>query len=313
MESLFPSNIFRRFHWPGSPYQLAVLRMAMGVQVFYAVNSKIFDLLLAVGARQGTHTLFPEVWDSFIAAHCVPGLLLACKVLSVLLVLGVFTRLVLPLLTFAFVALFGFYYLGVNAPIHWLYLWFPLLVFCFAGSEHVWSIDAIMRRSKYKALRKQGAVQYRWPVELTLGWFVYIYFAAGLAKVFPILKGVAWLNGQTSKEIIYYRYLDSPFHYLFGQPFFNYAEASFVFGALTISAVLLELFTIVLLFTNRFHILVLVLVIAMHFFLYLTGVAGFMQTALVLGLALLKPQRFDQLAALLPSTPRREIGSAPER
>ncbi len=303
----------RRFHWPGSPYQLAVLRIAIGLQVFYAVNSKIFDLLLAVGSRQGTHTLFPAVWDDLIASHCVPGLLLTCKVLSVFLVLGLFTRFVVPLLTVAFVFVFGFYYLGANAPIHWLYLWFPLLILCFAGSEHVWSLDATISRTKYKALRKRGDVQYRWPIELCVGWFVYIYFAAGLAKVFPVLKGVAWLNGQTSKEIIYYRYLDSPFHYLFGQPFFNYAEATTLFGALTIGALLLELFTVVLLFTNRFHILVFALILSMHFFLYMTGVAGFMQTAFILGLVLLQPELFDRTAKLLSSAKLPAISSTPER
>lgn len=287
------TDLIRRFRWPGSPYHLAALRIAIGAQTLYAVNSKIFDLLLAVGKRQKVTTIFPAWFDDFTAAHLVPGLVVFCTVGAILLTIGLFTRVVLPLLTTAFIVLYGFYYLGANAPAQWLYLWFPLLVLCFARSQDVWSLDAMLVRRR-GGRTEQDPVNYRWPIELCVLWFCYIYFAAGLAKVLPMSKGFAWFNGQTSKEIIYYRYLDSPFHYLFGEPFLNYAEASVIFGVITVAALLLELATIVLVLTNKYHLWILGLLVAMHLFLYMTGVGGFTQTALMLGIALMPMTWFDR-------------------
>lgn len=286
-------NILKRFHWSGSPHQLAALRIAVGLQTLYAVNSKIFGLLLAVGKRQKVSTIFPSWFDDLTAEHLVGPLIAVCTVGAVLLTIGLFTRYVLPVLMPAFVVLYGFYYLGANAPAQWLYLWFPLLVFCFADTSAVWSIDAWFARRR-GVQRPGNELRFRWPLELCVLWFCYIYFAAGLAKVFPLFKGFAWFNGQTSKEIIYYRYLDSPFHYVFGKPFFNYAEASTFFALITVSALLLELYTIVLVVTDRHHLLVLFLLTCMHLFLYMTGVAGFAQTALVLGISLLPMRSFDR-------------------
>lgn len=288
----FPDSILHRMRRPGSAHQLALLRIAFGLQIFYAVHSRVFDLLLAVGEDQGLSTVFPAWFDALIAQQLVPLLVGACKVLSVLMVVGLFTRVVVPLLTICFITLFSFYYVGANAPIHWLYLWFPMVVLCFSDAGHAFSVEAWLYGRSGAAPRGMVAQSYRWPVELMVGWFVYIYFAAGLAKVLPVTKGAAWLNGQTSKEILYERFLDSPLHYIFHEPLFDYASASVMFVGLTVSAVLLELAVVVLLFTSRYHLLVLAIVMVMHVFLYLVGVAGFAQTALVLGIALLDPRVF---------------------
>lgn len=286
------TDILARMRLPGSPVQLAVLRIAMGLQIFYALHSEIFGLLLAVGERQRVKTIFPAWLDDALPAM-VPVLLPVAKVLAVLMVLGLFSRVVLPLLTVVFLLLYAFYYLGVNAPIQWLYLWFPLVVLCFAPCSHGLSLDALLYRARVCAERERGRVQYRWPVELMVAWFAYIYAAAGIAKVLPVLKGVTWLNGQTSKEILYHRFIDSPLHYWFDAPLFDYAGASTIYVVLTVAAVVLELLTLVLLFTDRFHRPVLLMVLCMHIFLYLVGVAGFAQVAAVLGLALLPPIWFD--------------------
>ncbi|MDX9750448.1 MAG: hypothetical protein RBT71_05155 [Flavobacteriales bacterium] len=283
---------------PGSAVQLAVLRIAIGLQIFYAVHSEIFSLLLAVGQRQEVKTVFPTWFEDLLPAM-VPVLLPAAKVLALLMVVGLLTRIVVPLLTVVFILLYGFYYLGVDAPIQWLYFWFPLVLLCFAPCNHMLSLDALLFRARVGHERAAGLVQYRWPVELMVGWFVYVYAAAGVAKVLPVIKGMAWLNGQTSKEILYHRYLDSPLHYWLGEPLFNYAGASSIYVVLTIAAVVLELATLVMLFTNRYHLLILALVLGMHLFLYLVGVAGFTQTALVLGLALLPPAWFTRARAVL--------------
>lgn len=289
-------HILKRCLQPGSPHQLALLRITIGLQVAYAVNSSIFDLLLATG---GVHvklsSIFPA-WFDGLTRDLVPVLRPLCTVLGLMMAIGLLTRFVLPLLSVAFIMLYGFYYLGGDAPIQWLYFWFPLVVLCFARSEHVWSIDAWLyaRRAGGNTWPLADLRQYRWPIEFMTGWFCYIYFAAGLAKVLPINKGLLWLNGQTSKEIIYYRYLDSPFHYLLGTPFFNYAKAYWPFVALTMGAVVLELATVLLLFTRRWNLHLLAAILMMHLFLYMTGVAGFMQTAAILGIALLPPEWFSR-------------------
>lgn len=292
-------NILHRFHWKASPYQLAALRIACGLQILYAVNSGIFDLLLAVNARQNkVATIFPELLDRLTADHLVHPFVIICTVGAVLLTIGLFTRIILPMLTVAFVVLYGFYYLGANAPAQWLYLWFPLVVFCFADTQAVWSVDALIAKRRQRS-SPTNDIRFRWPLELCVLWFCYIYFAAGLAKLFPLFKGFSWFNGQTSKEIIYYRYLDSPFHYVFGEPFFNYAEAGVFFSVITLMALALELYAIVLVFTDKRHMLVLCSFLFMHLFLYMTGVAGFTQTALILGISLMPQHWFEKLGALL--------------
>jgi hypothetical protein len=282
-------HVFNRISWPGSSLQLAVFRIAIGLQILYAVNSKVFPMLLKVGKQQNVYTIFPNWFDQFIANHLVEMLVVSCTLLSLLLIIGLLTRFVLPLLLISFLLLFSFYYLGANAPVNWLYFWFPLLTLCFSNSQHSLSLDSLI--FKYERTNSQ---QYRWPIEMASVWFVYIYFSAGLAKVFPVTKGVDWIYGITSKEIIYYRFLDSPLFYIFQKPFFNYAEETWVFTGLSLSALVLELSTILILFTRRFTMPIFSLLLTMHLFLYLTGVASFTQMALVLGISLLNPQLFNK-------------------
>ncbi len=287
---------------PGSPYHLALFRIGIGIQLLYAVSTQVFPLFLAVGKQQSVHTLFPDAMTNLIADHLVNTLVLICQVTSFLLIIGLFTRVILPILTVAFLLLFNFYYLGADAPVHWLYFWFPLVLLCFANSHHVWSVDSLLHNY---GERRKDRVQYRWPVEMSTIWFVYIYFAAGLAKIFPLYKGANWIYGSTSHQIIYNRFLDSPFYYLFGKPFFNYAEVSWPFALLSGVAVLLELATIAMLFTRRYHLVLFSMVYTMHLFLYLCGVASFAQMSLVLGIALINPllfERYERKFGLYPRT-----------
>lgn len=282
-------NILDRIRKPGSALQLALLRIAIGAQIFYAANSKIFDLLLAVNDTQGTVTIFPAFVDHFIAEYLVSYLVLATQILAGMMVFGLFLKVVLPLLFVTFLLLFSYYYMGANAPLQWLYFWFPLLVLSFASCGDRLSLDNFFRSNKSSNQEKNT---YRWPVEMCVLWFVYIYFAAGIAKLLPLPTGIEWLAGGTSQDIIYNRFLDSPFYYIFKEPFFDYSSNHWVFSILSIGALLTELSTILLLFTQRYNLIILAAVTGMHFFLFMTGVAGFMQTALILGFALIPPEYF---------------------
>lgn len=279
-------HIIERLKIASSPYQISIFRIVVGLHILYACSSKIFDLLLAVQSQQNVTVLLPHSLQSYLFENCIPFIRVLTMVLAAFLVIGLFTRYILPVLTISFLLLFSFYYQGVNAPIHWLYLWFPLIVLCFSKCSDVLSVDSLIKKKTVTV-----SVAYTWPLELVSVWFVYIYFFAGIAKLLPLQKFVVWINGETSRHIIYNRYLDSPFHYIFGAPFFDYSKPSIFFSILSIGAVVIELSTLLLLFTKRYTVLVLMLVVMMHLFLYMCGVAGFLQTALVLGVALL-PNRY---------------------
>lgn len=281
-------NILQRIEMPGSALQLAVLRICIGLAMLYASSSEIFNLLIAVGETQNVHTIFPSFFDDFVVRH-VQTLRSITIALSVFLVLGLFTRFIAPVLFISFILLFSFYYRGVNAPIHWLYYWFPLLILCFCRCSDSLSLDKLFNIVKDKS--NLAINTYRWPVELFIGWFVYIYFAAGLAKIFPITN-FDWVFGGTSQQIIYYRFLDSPLFYAFGAPFFDYSAHNWFFGLLSTAALILELSCFLLLITKMFNLYIFVSIIFMHFFLFLFGVAGFGLSAVVLGIALIPPHFF---------------------
>ncbi|MDR7208967.1 hypothetical protein J2W48_000897 [Flavobacterium piscis] len=284
-------NIFSRMQLPGSALQLALFRIALGLQILYSSSSKLLHLLLVVDGTKQTKTIFPQFLDNIVEVIAVPYLQGIVQVLSVFLVLGLFTRIILPVLFVAFLLLFGFWYNHFNAPVPWLYIWFPLLIMCFCRSADTLSLDKYFKTANSNNELPNNV--YRWPVEVISGWFAYIYFAAGLAKIFPVSKGLSWLNGGTSQEIIYDRFLDSAFYYIFGKPLFDYSSNGLVFGLLSFSSLIIELLCVLIFFTNRYNYLLIFLVISMHFFLYLTGVPGFMQTALVLSICLVNSKVFN--------------------
>ena len=275
---------------PGSATHLAVFRIALGLQIFYSSNSKLLELLQTVNGTRGTSTIFPVFIDNFVQAISFPYLTYIVIVLSVFLILGLFTRYILPILFISFLLLFGFWYSKFNAPVPWLYVWFPLLLLCFTRCADKWSLDKAFGFAREEIKNTQI---YRWPIEVVTGWFAYIYVAAGIAKIIPFYKGLYWLDGATSQKIIHDRFLDSIWFYVFKKPLFDYTEHAWVFALLSIGSLLIELFCIVLFFTNRFNYLVISLVLIMHLFLYVTGVPGFMQLALVLGICLLPPKLFN--------------------
>lgn len=283
-------NLMARLNLPGSAIQLSCFRIAIGGFIFYVANSKLFEFLKVVGTPVGTHTIFPNWFDTAIANIAVPELQIATQVFSLGLMVGLLTRIIAPILFVLVLLLFSFWYRHFDAPVPWLYLWFPLLLLCFSRCADCLSVDSVFRSRKLDGNRSRQA--YRWPVELMSGWFVYIYFAAGLAKIIPLHNLQSWMQGGTSQQIIYYRFLDSQFYYIFGRPFFDYTQHAWVFGVLSTAAVVLELATIVIVFTARYNVVILGLVLCMHIFLHAAGVCGFLGSAVLLGLCLLPPKWF---------------------
>lgn len=283
-------NIINRLSLPGSAYQLAVIRILFGIQILFSSSSKIFDFLKNVPGTDYTLTIFPNFIQNYINIYAIDVIQISVQILSIFLILGLFLRWVTPLLFISFILQFSFLYSKFDAPIPWLYIWFPLLIFIYSDTGAVWSVDSILKKTK-KSLTSS---KYRWPIELLSGWWAYIYFAAGLAKVLPFPKALQWIDGGTSQKIIYDRYLDSGFHFIFGEPFFDYSQYNVIFSILTIGSLLIEISVIMIFFTNKFNLILLVLILCMHSFLFLTGVPGFGLLGLILGLSLINPSYFHQ-------------------
>ena len=49
-----------------------------------------------------------------------------------------------------------------------------------------------------------------------------------------IVKGINWLDGGKSQQIIYDWFLDSVLCFVFEEPFFDYTSNSWIFAALSI-------------------------------------------------------------------------------
>ena len=286
-------NILARMDQPGSVNQLAVFRILLGLQIFYSSSSKIFQYVLQVPDIAQTKNIFPGWINQWVETIAIPYLQPVTQILGIFLALGLFTRYILPFLFISFMLLFSFYFSRHNAPHPWLYLWFPLLLLNFTKSNDALSLDKWF--GIIKPLPDLSAKVYRWPMEMVAAWLAYIYVAAGLAKILPIYKGWHWLDGGTTQDMMYHRFLYSIDFYVFKDPMFDYTQHQWIFVGLSIASICIEFFCIMILFTRRCNLTIFILLMIMHSFLYLTGVLGFMQLALLLSISLIQPVFFEKL------------------
>lgn len=287
----FSNNILERISSPGSPTQLAIFRILLGVYIFYISRSRLFDYVHYVyHGRTIKKTVLPQWLDAFTFNYVVEfGYIVT--VLAVLFFIGFAYRIVSVLLAVSFLLLYNGVYLAQGTHTQWPYLWFMLLVMMFAPAADCLSADSLLFKSARK--RIVNLVNYRWPLELVVLWLSVLYFWAGMAKMLPIWNGWLWLQGGTLKFIIYDRFLYSPAYYIFGKPLFNYAENhQWVFSLLAIASVAIELSGIFLLFTRRFNGLFVVAIILLHGSIYLIGVGDFLLVSLLCCFSLLHPNRF---------------------
>jgi len=286
-------NILSRMELPGSAHQLAVFRILLGLQILYSANTKLFQLVQHVKDTAETKNIFPEFINQWVGTIAIPYLQPITQVLCIFLILGLFTRYILPFLFISFILLFSFYYSRHNAPHPWLHTWFPLLLLNFTKSSDALSLDKLF--GIVKPIHHPTSKIYRWPVEAIAAWLAYIYVAAGLAKLLPVYKAWKWLDGGTSQELLYNRFLNSIYFYIFKRPLFDYTQYHWIFTGLSIGSLFIELSCIMIFFTHRFHRSIIIMLFIMHFFLYLIGVLGFMQLGLLLCISLVSPAFFTRL------------------
>lgn len=286
-------NILHRLHRPGSATHVSLLRVALGLAAFYASSSMIFPLLQESGYNEGYVAFIPAHLIAQIQADYLLPLARCTQVLGLLFAAGLLTRVVTPALLVSFTLLFSVYYSAFGHPVHWIYLFFPLLLMCFARSADVFSIDALLRNHlrRKRPVARDPAI-YRWPIELMVAWFAYIYVAGAISKMFPLQLGVIWLEGYAIKSVFVGRFLDSPLYYLGTSPLWNYAESFYPFVALSVVAMLTEMSALLLLWGTRWRMLVLPAIFGMHLVLLAVGVAGFLIPAFALSLACLPSEWF---------------------
>jgi hypothetical protein len=288
-------NILFRLRQPGSAIQLAIGRILTGLYIYYLASSEKFPYLLSLPPKvfSSLPTAFPAALDRFAFSH-INELVFVVKVSAVLFVLGFLMRIISIVLFVSTLLLLSTHYMSVGHT-QWPYICFLLLVFIFARSTDVLSLDKLLGINEGASFQ-EDLTRYRWPVEAITLWFAQVYVAAGIAKLTPLWNGALWWNGQTIQNIVYQRFLISPSYYLFGKPFFNYAERGDVFWALLgVATLLVELVPIFLLFTRRLHLPIFMALMGMHFFIYIIGVGDFTIICSLFGFFLLDPNLIDRV------------------
>lgn len=306
MSSRGPSHLLARLEWPGSAEHLALIRIAIAGFIVTSFASPAVPYLLEIpaGIFPTTRTILPPSLELFFTRYM--WMVLNTGMLAATLVaLGLFTRVALPLLLASYLISQSYYYRAITAHDDWLYFIFPLLVLCFARSHDAFSLDALIaaRRGKPIAPAVDGR-EYRWPVELMTLWIAIVYGAAGVAKLFPLRKGLVWLDGTSAQHMAMYYLRDSPLFFVLGTTPFDYG-VRWPFTILSIGAAAIELSALALLFSRRAALLVVPALLSMHLGIYAFGISGFSTLLLVSSVALLDPLAVRSMAArLLPSRSR---------
>ena len=294
-------SVLKRLHWSGSARHLALIRIVIGLHLwFWVFRSDYLRYLgkLSAGATSHYWSLIPASWVTATTAqsiHWFGGL--ACG----LMVFGLFTRLATVATTFSFLVTNHYYYVNTGFHDDWLYFNVILLVLCCARCGDVWSVDSWL--SSFWGSRNPRPTNtqvYRWPVEVMLAWFCLLYIEAGLAKLFPLEHGMAWFHGSTIQTVAITRLLDSPIYWWLGRPLFDY-RIEWPFVLMAIVTVVVELSTVIPLLTRRWHAVCYVAVFGLHMGIYVVGVPGFPQIALACGCLFLPSEWFGDCTAAVNS------------
>jgi hypothetical protein len=263
----------------------------MSAHLLTVFASPAIPLLIQIGATPHPQAHAPL--QQLLPALADPGLISVARYVGMIscttMLFGLATRLS-TIVTLAAFFLTQQYWFGTTV-FHddWLYFTFYLLVLCFAPIGDAFSFDAWRNRQPYRPL---GA--YRWPVEAIILWFAFNYFAAGIAKIFPLAKGAAWLSGASAREFAQEFVRDSPLFWVLGHSAFP-LDADWPFFLASVLTAIVELGAICLLFTRRAYLPVLAALIGMHFGIWLMGIPGFVQIALVSAVAFASPSWFESL------------------
>lgn len=290
-------SILDRLRQPGSAKLLAVVRVVIGVHLLTVFTSPAFPLLARIGGHPHpmTATWFGGGLEQAVAAN-IEWLVQLGAGLSIAMALGLGTRVLVPLLCVLFVITQNYWFRSTLFHDDWLYFGFPLLALGFARTSDAWSLDALIL-ARWRASRGADAPvvdrrQYRWPVEALVLWFAFTYVAAGVAKLFPLSKGLLWLTGISAQQFAVEFVRDSPWFWILGHAPFD-LTTRWPFAIAAFGTVLVELGAGLLLFTHRYRLPLFLAILALHASIWMFGIPAFPQMALALGVALIPPRLFS--------------------
>jgi hypothetical protein len=276
---------------PGSALQLAVFRILVAAHLITVFTSPALPLLATIGGHPHplANTMFPEALEALVTWPLVLVLAQVGTVAALCMALGLLTRVAVWVVLGCFVLTQNYWFRSTVFHDDWLYFIFPLLVLGLSRCGDRLALDALLR--KRPPLEGDARATYRWPVEAIVFWFAFLYCAAGVAKLFPLRKGLLWLSGRSVQWFAIEFVLDSPIHWLLGYTPFDY-RVLWPFTLASIATVILELGACSLPFLGRRRLLLYFALLGMHASIWCLGIPGFVQIASVFAVAMLPADLF---------------------
>jgi len=290
------ASILQRLQQPGSARHLALVRVAYGLHLLRLFSSPVYGVMDTIGTHPHpmAGTWLPEALEALIARHA-SALALVGALASLALLFGAATRIASVVCFVCFLATQHYWFRSTVFHDEWVFMTFPLLVMCFAPMGDFGSVDAWRKRATPPANARAPVDRriYRWPAEAFTFWYAFVYVAAGLAKLLPLSKGAVWLSGVSTQEFAIEFALDSPLHWWLGHTPFDYGLV-WPFTIASVLTVVVELLPALILFTERFRALVVVVLLGMHATILLMGIPGFPFISLVCATGVLLPEWFER-------------------
>lgn len=275
---------------PGSARQLALFRIVAAVHLFTVFQSPALGVLAAVEAKPHpmAGTLLPGSLEALLSWSDVQLVATLGSAAAVLMALGLWTKLATCAVLGALLVTQNYWFRATVFHDDWLYFPFPLLVLLFSRCADRLSLDARLRPARPQPRARPN--DHRWPVELIVLGFALQYVAAGLAKLFPLRKGLEWLSGRSVQGFAIEFVHDSPAYWLRGHSLFDYTTL-WPFTLASYGTVAVELLALGML-SRRPRLWLWLLLLMMHASIWWLGIPGFVQIALVFGVVMLPAEAF---------------------
>lgn len=276
---------------PGSALQLALVRLLFAAHLLTVFTSPALPLLARIGGKPHpmAATSVPEALETLLSWQDVLLIAQVGAGAAVAMALGLFTRLAVGVVLIAFLITQNYWFRATVFHDDWLYFVFPLLALLFARCSDRLSIDALIARKP--PLEGEARSAYRWPIEVIVGWFAFLYVAAGIAKLFPLRKGVLWLSGRSVQSFAVEFLHDSPLYWLLDGTPFDY-RLLWPFTLASVATVVLELGAGALPFLDKGRPLLFLGLLGMHASIWSLGIPDFVQIALAFSVAMLPARLF---------------------
>lgn len=311
----WPTSLPARLREPGSPTHAALLRIALGLHALLVLSSPSLDLLLEIGPslHPQSHVVGGAAVFSLLTPERVSIVRELGRLAAIAVVLGAGGRWAVGLLASAFLVTQAFWFGATLFHDDWIYFVFPILALLALTQPTALSIDGLLRRRVIDAARQ--ARESRFLVEAWVFWIGLVYAAAGIAKLFPLAKGIGWLSGRAAQEFAIEFVRQSPALALLHEPLFPY-DQQWIFAVGSVLTVAVELGAVSLWLSRWTYAPLAIAIFGLHVGIWLIGIPAFVGMFAVLALALLPTRAFGRFDAAharwlgaAPAPPRVAVGA----